>query len=51
MERSELAKKLEEKKEIRERLQTSFAQLVGQIALLEDLIKQEDTPKEEVKKE
>jgi hypothetical protein len=44
----DLVKMLTEKKELRDRTARIYDQIVGQISLLEDLLKNEDT-KEEVK--
>jgi hypothetical protein len=50
MERKDLIKRLEEKKELRDRTARVYDQIIGQISLLEDLIKNEEV-KVETKEE
>jgi len=51
MEKNELVQKLKEKVELKERTLRIYDQIVGQCSLLEDLIKNYEEPKIEVKEE
>jgi hypothetical protein len=49
MEKQDLVKMLKEKIELKERTARIYDQICGQVALLEDLVRTEDKPKEEKK--
>lgn len=51
MNKENLIKLLNEKKELKERTARIYDQLCGQVALLEDLVKTEDKKSEEIKVE
>jgi hypothetical protein len=50
MDRAEMIKTLQEKEELRERTFAVYQQLLGQIALLRELVTKTDAPKKEEEK-